>query len=116
MSTVWSNIFIFSGLLILVTVFFLNPWSDSFQNKFLPRLENFYERVINYVLYKKRPLWFFLGTIGLLFFSFVILGLFTPKVLFFPENEPNYVNVFIQHPLELILKSRIKQRWKLNEF
>ena len=104
MSTVWSNIFIFSGLLILVTVFFLNPWSDSFQNKFLPRLENFYERVINYVLYKKRPLWFFLGTIGLLFFSFVILGLFTPKVLFFPENEPNYVNVFIQHPIGTDIK------------
>ncbi|MBL7898258.1 MAG: efflux RND transporter permease subunit, partial [Crocinitomicaceae bacterium] len=103
-STVWSNIFITCGVLTVGTVYFLNPWADKFMNGFLVKLENFYERVIQYALYKRRPLWFFLGTIGLFFFSFIILGIFTPKVLFFPENQPNYVNIFIQHPIGTDIK------------
>jgi multidrug efflux pump subunit AcrB len=35
----------------------------------------------------------------MLFFSFVLVGMFTPKVLFFPENEPAYVNVFLEMPV-----------------
>ena len=104
LSTVWSNVFIASGLLILLTVFVLNPGAEKFQNGFLPRLENKYWKLINYVLQAKRPQYFFFGTIGLLIFSFVILGIFTPKVLFFPENEPNYVNIFIQHPIGTDIK------------
>jgi multidrug efflux pump len=103
-STGWSNIFITCGVLTFTTVYFLNPWSDKFANGFLPKIENFYERVIGYALAKRRPLWFFLGTIGLFFFSFIILGIFTPKVLFFPENQPNYVNIFIQHPIGTDIK------------
>ena len=103
-STVWSNIFIAIGLLLLLTTFVLNPGADKFQNGFLPKLENFYGRVISYVLQGRRPLWAFLGTIGLLFLSVIVLVLFTPKVLFFPENQPNYVNVFIQHPIGTDIK------------
>lgn len=103
-STGWSNIFFTCGVLTFTTVHLLNPWSDKFVNGFLPKLENFYERVIRYALAKRRPLWFFLGTIGLFFFSFIILGIFTPKVLFFPENQPNYVNIFIQHPIGTDIK------------
>jgi len=104
LSTVWSNIFITCGVLAVSTVYLLNPWAEKFMNGFLPKLENFYERVIRYALAKRRPLWFFLGTIGLFFFSFIILGIFTPKVLFFPENQPNYVNIFIQHPIGTDIK------------
>ena len=30
--------------------------------------------------------------------SFVLVGMFPPKVEFFPVNQPNYFNVFITHP------------------
>lgn len=103
-STLWSNIFITAGVLIFSTVYLLNPWADKFMNGFLPKLENFYERVIAYALKGRRPQYFFFGTIGLFFFSFIILGIFTPKVLFFPENQPNYVNIFIQHPIGTDIK------------
>lgn len=103
-STVWSNIFITIGVLIFAVTYVLNPGSDTFQNKFLPRLERFYERLISYVVRGRRPQYFFFGTIGLFFFSFIILGIFTPKVLFFPENQPNYVNIFIQHPIGTDIK------------
>lgn len=103
-STLWSNIFITVGVLIFSTVYLLNPWAEKFMNGFLPKLERFYERIIASVLVGRRPQYYFFGTIGLFFFSFIILGIFTPKVLFFPENQPNYVNIFIQHPIGTDIK------------
>ena len=37
--------------------------------------------------------------IGLLFASLCCLGMFPPKVEFFPQNEPQYVNVYIDMPI-----------------
>jgi multidrug efflux pump len=39
------------------------------------------------------------GTFVLLIFSFVLVGVFQPKVEFFPVNQPNFVNIFISHPI-----------------
>jgi len=47
----------------------------------------------------KSSLWIFLWTFGLLILSFVLLGLFPTKVEFFPSNQPNYINIFIEHPM-----------------
>ena len=77
----------------------LFPASKWFQDKFLPRLENAYERILKFSLFKRRPVFFFLGMFGLLFLSITLVGIFTPKVLFFPENQPNYVNIFVEHPI-----------------
>src|SRR5690554_8147526 len=41
---------------------------------------------------------FFFGTITLLFISFVLVGIAQPKVLFFPENEPNQIITYIEYP------------------
>jgi hypothetical protein len=41
----------------------------------------------------------FFGTFGLLLLAFILLGLFPPKTLFFPENEPAYINAFIEAPI-----------------
>lgn len=99
-----GNILVIVGVMIVFTIFALNPATKWFQNKFLPILESRYERILKYSLHKKRPLWFFGGMFGLLFLSFGIVGAFAPKVLFFPENQPNYVNVFIQHPIGTDIK------------
>ena len=104
MSIGTGNIFIVSGLLLSFTVFFLNKWSMTFQTKFLPKLESLYEKLLIYALHDKRPRNFFAGIIGLFFLSFVLVGVFAPKVLFFPENQPNYVNIFIQHPIGTDIK------------
>ena len=34
-----------------------------------------------------------------LILSFILTGVFPPKVLFFPENQPNYINVFVELPV-----------------
>ncbi|MBD3637467.1 MAG: efflux RND transporter permease subunit [Crocinitomicaceae bacterium] len=99
-----GNIMIIVGIMIVFTIFALNPATKWFQGKFLPILESFYERVLKYALKDRRPVFFFIGMFILLFLSFGIVGAFAPKVLFFPENQPNYVNIFIQHPIGTDIK------------
>ncbi len=103
-STGWSNMLIILGFFIVLNVFALLPASVWFQFKFLPILENTYERFLKFSLVRRRPVAYFLGTFVLLFLSIIMVGLFTPKVLFFPENQPNYVNVFIEHPIGTDIK------------
>lgn len=95
---VWlGNIIIFLGLLTLLNVYVLVPLSNRFQNSLLPKVESAYERTISWAL--KRPGTVFGGTVVLLIMSFVLLGIRQPKVLFFPESDPKYVNVFVEFPV-----------------
>ncbi len=96
---VFGNILLVAGILGFLNAYVLAPATLRFQNDFLPRLENAYERFLNWVLAGRRPWFFFFGT-GLLFFvSIVLMGAFTPKVEFFPSNEPQYLNIFIEKPI-----------------
>ncbi|MHB1147022.1 MAG: efflux RND transporter permease subunit [Lutibacter sp.] len=88
-----------TGLLRVINTKLLAPGTTWFQNKFLPKLENFYERTLQYALRGKRPKWFFLGTFGLLFFSIFLFITFPPKVLFFPETPPKQVYVYLEYPI-----------------
>lgn len=94
-----GNLFLLPGIITLMNVFLFKPGAKNFQEKFLPVLENKYNDFLKIALKGKNPRRYFGGTIALLLFSFVLLGLFTPQVLFFPENEPNYANVFISLPI-----------------
>ncbi len=46
-----------------------------------------------------RPWIFFWGTVAILIVAIALNGIFPPKVLFFPDNIPKYVNVFIEFPV-----------------
>lgn len=97
--TVLGNLLIIGGVLGLLNKFFLSPATAYFQGKILPALEDIYKRTLSYALKGKNPLVFFFGTIGMLIFSGMLLGVFSPKVIFFPINMPNYANVFIETPI-----------------
>jgi multidrug efflux pump subunit AcrB len=76
----------------------LYKWTQDFQHSFFPRMENKYKAFLNKILTGKRA-WFALaGIIGMLFFSFILLGIFPRKVLFFPDNIPNQVIAYIEYP------------------
>ena len=94
-----GNILAIAGILTLLNTYALYPATLTFQNKFLPRLEAAYERFLTYVLGGRRPWAFFWGTVGLLFLSIVLMGVFPPKVLFFPDNQPQYLNIFVSKPI-----------------
>lgn len=98
-STGMGNFLIVIALLILLNMFVLYPATVKFQNSFLPWLENKYRSFLSAVMVGKRPIWVFFGTFAVLIMSFVLVGLFPTKVEFFPDNQPNYINVFIEHPM-----------------
>lgn len=94
-----GNLFIAAGVLVMLAKFVLTPATARFQATALPWMEETYERTLRRVFKGKTPLYVFFGTIGLLIFSFMLLGIFMPKVIFFPINMPNYINVFIEAPI-----------------
>ena len=95
----FGNLSLIIAFLILLNGFLFIPGTVWFQNNFLPKLETGYQSFLNWVLYKKRPIWMIFGTFFTLILSFVLTGVFPPKVLFFPENQPNYINVFVELPV-----------------
>ncbi|MEP2770885.1 MAG: efflux RND transporter permease subunit [Fulvivirga sp.] len=100
LGVIWlGNLLVFFGLLFLLNVYVLTPTSNRFQKIFLPWLEGYYERFVTYALQGKRPYAFFFGTVGMLVMAIVLMGIFTPQVIYFPINQPKYVNVFIEFPI-----------------
>lgn len=97
-ATAFGNFLLFISFMVMLNFFVLYPATIKFQNSSLPKLENFYERILTYAL-NGRAGRFVLGTFGILILSFVLMGVFPPKVEFFPVNEPNYVNIFVSMPI-----------------
>jgi multidrug efflux pump subunit AcrB len=94
-----GNLSFIIAVLIVLNGFVFSPGTLWFQNSFLPKLEFGYQKILKWVLHKKRPIWVIFGTFFTLILSFLLTGLFPPKVLFFPENQPNYINVFVELPV-----------------
>jgi multidrug efflux pump len=89
----------FFGLMGIANNKVFEPLTGKFQNDWLPALEHWYEGFLRFALTKHHPRTFLFGTFGLLILAFVLLGIFPPKTLFFPENQPQFINAFIEAPL-----------------
>ena len=94
----FGNLFVLLAALLWLHKYLLNPLSNKFQNKWLPALENRYERLLAYALRGSNAYKFAFGTFGLLLLSFIVFGISQPNVLFFPNNEPNQAIVYIEYP------------------
>jgi multidrug efflux pump subunit AcrB len=86
-------------LLYLLNKFVLTGVIRRFQEKTWPAVQNAYERLLHKILYKRGPIWLLVGTLVLFVLSFVFVGLRSPKVVFFPEGEPNFVYTYISLPV-----------------
>ena len=76
----------------------LYQWTQDFQHSFFPKMEQKYSNFLSKILTGRRAWLALVGIIGLLIFSFVLLGIFPRKVLFFPDNIPNQVIAYIEYP------------------
>ncbi len=98
-ATAIGNLALAFALLMLINVYLLVPASRRFQSVFLPRLEKVYSRTLDFALQGSKPYFFFWGTVGMLFFAIGLMAVRSPEVIFFPINEPKYVNVFVEFPV-----------------
>lgn len=76
----------------------LYQWTQDFQHSFFPKLEEKYKVFLAKILTGSNAWKALIGIIGMLFLSFILLGIFPRKVLFFPENIPNQVIAYIEYP------------------
>lgn len=97
--TSFGNFLIIMAIFGLINLYVFLPGSRVFQGKVLPKLENFYEGFLKKALKGNNPLGVLAGTVGLFIVAIILMAVFPPKVDFFPVNEPNYVNIFISHPI-----------------
>lgn len=95
---IFGNLMILTPLLFWSYKLFIKNWAQIFQNTFLVRLENSYRKFLSFALSGYKPILFLAGTFFLLFTSFALMGIFPPKVEFFPENQPKQILVFIEYP------------------
>lgn len=93
-----ANLLVFIYLLWLLERFVLKPLIRKFNESALPKLQNGYHDTIQFFLIGRRPWYILGGTIVFLFFSIFLLGVVSPKVVFFPESEPNFVYVYNEMP------------------
>ena len=93
-----GNIFIFVLLLNAFYRLLLKGAIQRFQTVTWPWALHMYERTLLFALRGRNPWYILVGVVSLLFFSFFLISVTKPKVLFFPNNNPTYVNVFIKMP------------------
>jgi multidrug efflux pump len=70
-----------------------------FQTHALPAMMRKYEGTLKWILKGKRPAYVLGGMTVLFFVTIFLTGVVKPKVVFFPDNEPNTINAFIKMPI-----------------
>ncbi|WP_187264020.1 efflux RND transporter permease subunit [Pontibacter beigongshangensis] len=101
-STGWygtANLIVLLVLLVLLNKYVFTRMINGFQNRVLPRFMAGYERLLRWTLLGYRPIGVFVGIMALLVLSIVAISLRSPKVVFFPESDPNFVYTYIQLPV-----------------
>lgn len=98
-SNTFGNLLVLTAIIRVLTRYHFKPASQKFQANGLVKLENAYERFVRFALSGAMPIIIFIGSFVLLIGSIIFFGATNPKFTFFPENEPQYVNVFIEMPI-----------------
>ena len=89
------------GLTTILTIiyhFLLRPLSVKFQSTLIPRLEKVYNKFIRFILKGYNPGLTLIGTFLIMAGAIALLAASKPKVDFFPEADPLYVNIFVELP------------------
>jgi multidrug efflux pump subunit AcrB len=94
-----GNLVVFIFLLILLEKFYLGGLARRFQGSIWPKVQARYSRILKWCLVGWRPVWILLSTFGLLAFSIFLTAVRNPKVVFFPQADPNFIYSYIELPM-----------------
>ena len=93
-----GSLLFFIVLLFWIYKYVLKDLANRFRTRFLVWLEIRYERLLRYAMHGRRAYAFVFGTVLMLIFSFVLVGISQPKVEFFPDNQPTQIIIYIEYP------------------
>ena len=97
--TTLGNLLFWPGFLTLIYLWGIEPLTNKFMAGGLPRLERWYEGNVQKILSKNNAAKTLLATVGLFVLSFILMAVIPPKVVFFPDNQPNLANIYIEMPV-----------------
>ena len=95
---VLGNVLMFALILYCLYELLLIRSIQGFQTKVWPWIIRFYEKSLRFALRGKNPWYLFYSMIVLFFLSILATVVTRPKVLFFPDNQPSYLYVYIKMP------------------
>ena len=93
----FGNLIVILGLFYLLHHFYLEKKIRDFQNNSWPKFQEWYTQKLIWCL--ARPGKILLGTLGLFVFTFILMAVRTPKFVFFPTSQPNFVYVYVSLPV-----------------
>ncbi len=93
-----GNLVVLFYLIFVLHHFVLADMIFKFQNHGWPKVQNKYSKLVAWSLTGKRALGILSGTFVLLILSFIITGIRKPKVVFFPQGDPNFTYVYLTLP------------------
>jgi multidrug efflux pump subunit AcrB len=91
-----GNFFISIILLVLLYHLLLTRLVRRFQERAWPAFRNWYGKRLRYAL--KRPGLMIFGTLGLFIVSVILLIARSPKMIFFPQGDPNSAYAYVTLP------------------
>jgi len=94
-----GNFFVFVAIMVVFFHIALNPYIRWWQEKAWPWFMKMYEKQLRFFISGRNPWYLLTGVITLFILTFIATGIRNPKVLFFPDNMPNSINVRVQMPI-----------------
>lgn len=94
-----ANLLALSFIVFLLHVYIFFDLSKWFQSKFLPLLEERYDHLIAKSLAGRMPTYIIIGSVVLLIGTINFMQYRSLDTVFFPENEPQYINIFSEYPI-----------------
>jgi len=98
----WTGMANFIIMLVILSIVFhtfVQKAIKYFQNTIWPFFMHIYDLQLHFFLKGRRPVYLLLIMTGLFIFTIMLTGIVQPKVLFFPDNEPNTVEVYVSLPV-----------------
>lgn len=95
----FGNFLIFMALLVILERYVLRGIIHFFQERALPGLMNRYEKLLQYILVRKRPVYLLIGLFVLFPISLFLLILRDNPKPFFPSGDPKFVYVYLKMPI-----------------
>jgi multidrug efflux pump subunit AcrB len=93
-----ANLLLFGLVIYYLFKYVLHFLIDKFQCCVLPKFLDFYKKTLAFSLKGKRPYLVVISIVLLLVFTFFLMGIRRPRVVFFPEGDPNSLHVYITMP------------------
>lgn len=95
-----GNFFALLLILYVFNHFILTPKIIiPFQESALPAFKKGYKNFVSWLITGYRPVWAIVSMFGLLIFTFVMMGIVKPQVIFFPSGDPDYIYVYHVMPV-----------------